>query len=189
MSAYRKPDVEDVKIKMTGNDRIDFAQANGKAGLDQTPDGWTWNHHQDGETMQLVPKDLNNELSHTGGAAIANAAKKYAEENGISLAGGIAGAAVTAVAEALFPNTASAIQNEGASMLINGNLGSTLQVDALNALDPGIQDVGQLAVTAFNQQIEGINQVTQIVDVNVPKVPWWDLSRVYDTFFKKKDEK
>lgn len=30
----------------------------------------TWHHHQDGITMQLVPKDLHNSIPHTGGAAL-----------------------------------------------------------------------------------------------------------------------
>ncbi len=30
----------------------------------------TWHHHQDKTTMQLVPKDLNNKVPHTGGASL-----------------------------------------------------------------------------------------------------------------------
>ncbi len=39
----------------TGNRAADFAAANGAAGLQSTPRGYTWHHHQDGRTMQLVP--------------------------------------------------------------------------------------------------------------------------------------
>ncbi len=31
----------------------------------------TWHHHEDCTTMQLVPSDLNNKISHTGGASFA----------------------------------------------------------------------------------------------------------------------
>lgn len=36
------------------------------------PDGYTWHHHQDGTTMQLVPTDLHDAVRHTGWAAILN---------------------------------------------------------------------------------------------------------------------
>lgn len=31
---------------------------------------WTWHHHQDGKTMQLVPNDINRRAGHVGGATI-----------------------------------------------------------------------------------------------------------------------
>ena len=37
----------------------------------QRPKDYTWHHHQDGRTMQLVPAKINAEFSHTGGASIA----------------------------------------------------------------------------------------------------------------------
>ncbi len=44
--------------------------ANQAVGLDSTPDGYTWHHVEDGETMQLVPTDIHSEFPHTGGASI-----------------------------------------------------------------------------------------------------------------------
>lgn len=43
----------------------DFRMANKKAGLEYTPEGWTW-HHVDAETIILVPQDLHNAVRHTG---------------------------------------------------------------------------------------------------------------------------
>ena len=37
----------------------------------QRPKDYTWHHHQDGRTMQLVPSKINAEFSHTGGASMA----------------------------------------------------------------------------------------------------------------------
>lgn len=69
-SPYAK---ESVKIQhMTGEPK-DFTQANKRAGLAEKPDGFTWHHHQDCETMQLVPADLHRNVRHTGGRAILNA--------------------------------------------------------------------------------------------------------------------
>jgi RHS repeat-associated protein len=65
-SAYSKSSVQ---ISVTGKHNIDFQRANQAAGYSKTPDGYTWHHHQDGKTMQLVPKDLHKEVRHTGGAA------------------------------------------------------------------------------------------------------------------------
>jgi hypothetical protein len=59
-----------VKIHMTGDNTADFAAANKAAGFDRTPKGFTWHHHQDGTTMRLIPSDLHNNVSHTGGASI-----------------------------------------------------------------------------------------------------------------------
>lgn len=35
------------------------------------PKGYTWHHHQDGITMELVPSALHNNVPHTGGASLA----------------------------------------------------------------------------------------------------------------------
>lgn len=51
-------------------DRSDFALANRRAGLSATPDGFTWHHHQDTRTMQLIPTDLHRGVRHAGGVAI-----------------------------------------------------------------------------------------------------------------------
>lgn len=67
--------IKTVKPKkgLTGNHYTDEAIANSEAGLDATTDGYTWHHHQDGVTMQLVPKYLHYATKHTGGAAVIRA--------------------------------------------------------------------------------------------------------------------
>jgi hypothetical protein len=57
----------EVKIKQTGTRAGDFREANKAAGFESTPKGYTWHHHQDGETMQLVPRDIHAQTGHTGG--------------------------------------------------------------------------------------------------------------------------
>ncbi|KIE05765.1 hypothetical protein NF27_CY00010 [Candidatus Jidaibacter acanthamoeba] len=47
----------------------DLRKANEAAGFKKTPDNYTWHHHEDGKTMELVPKDLHNAIQHTGGAS------------------------------------------------------------------------------------------------------------------------
>ena len=59
-----------VKIKFTGTREADFAAANAAAGLTETPRGFTWHHHQDGTTMQLVPRPIHGATGHTGGFAL-----------------------------------------------------------------------------------------------------------------------
>ncbi len=58
-----------VKIRMAGNRTTDFALANEKANL-KPPRGYTWHHHQDRITTQLVPSDLHDAVRHTGGVSI-----------------------------------------------------------------------------------------------------------------------
>ena len=58
-----------VRIELTGSRSADFAAANRAAGLDRTPAGMTWHHHQDAGYMQLVPTDLHRTVRHTGGVA------------------------------------------------------------------------------------------------------------------------
>ncbi|MDI1449638.1 HNH endonuclease [Polyangium sp. 6x1] len=60
---------KEVKINQTGNRPRDFQLANEAAGLEATPKDHTWHHHQDGKTMQLVPKDIHKATGHTGGVA------------------------------------------------------------------------------------------------------------------------
>ena len=50
---------KEVKIKFTGDRPADFRAAKAKAGFSSTPEGFTWHHHQDGTTMQLVPSDIH----------------------------------------------------------------------------------------------------------------------------------
>jgi hypothetical protein len=45
--------------------RRDFADANKASGYSETPAGYTWHHHQDGRTMQLVPSDIHAKTGHT----------------------------------------------------------------------------------------------------------------------------
>jgi hypothetical protein len=53
-----------------GNHGTDFTDANRAANLPETPDGYTWHHHQDGHTMQLVPTEVHDAVRHAGGVAI-----------------------------------------------------------------------------------------------------------------------
>jgi hypothetical protein len=57
----------EVTITRTGTRAGDFRAANEAAGLQKTPEGYTWHHHQDGTTMQLVPRDIHAQTGHTGG--------------------------------------------------------------------------------------------------------------------------
>jgi Skp family chaperone for outer membrane proteins len=63
-SAYA---IKTVRIEMQGINSKDFPEANRAAGYAETPDGYTWHHHQDRATMQLVPRDLHEEMRHAGG--------------------------------------------------------------------------------------------------------------------------
>ena len=64
---------KEVKITQTGNNAVDIAASNRAAGLEKTPEGFTWHHVEDGKTMQLVPRDIHAATGHTGGAAIVRA--------------------------------------------------------------------------------------------------------------------
>jgi RHS repeat-associated protein len=57
----------EVKIAQTGSRAGDVRAANEAAGFKSTPSQTTWHHHQDGETMQLVPRDVHAQTGHTGG--------------------------------------------------------------------------------------------------------------------------
>jgi len=57
----------EVKIAQTGSRAGDFRAANEAAGFRKTPEGYTWHHHQDRTTMQLVPRDIHAQTGHTGG--------------------------------------------------------------------------------------------------------------------------
>ncbi len=86
---FDKWKVGEVKLpKMKGNHGSDFSKAdelfakkqgwykpNGKIDGQRVKDmrdtqKLTWHHHEDMTTMQLVPADLNNGISHTGGASL-----------------------------------------------------------------------------------------------------------------------
>jgi RHS repeat-associated protein len=66
-SAYGHPEVADVRISLTGNRRRDERAANQATGMAETPDGYTWHHHQDSGLMQLVRSDVHGQTGHTGG--------------------------------------------------------------------------------------------------------------------------
>lgn len=53
---------------LTGDRYKDANKANQKAGMDRTPEGYTWHHHQDCKTMILVPAELHQAVRHSGGA-------------------------------------------------------------------------------------------------------------------------
>lgn len=61
--------VRTVNIQQTGKYQVDNAAANRAAGLDVAARGFTWHHHQNGTTMQLVPTDIHRATGHTGGVA------------------------------------------------------------------------------------------------------------------------
>jgi RHS repeat-associated protein len=57
----------DVRIKLTGSRRKDFAAANKKAGFKKTPKGYTWHHHESTGRMQLVNRKIHAKTGHAGG--------------------------------------------------------------------------------------------------------------------------
>jgi hypothetical protein len=63
-----------VRVELTGSRYSDEQLANQLAGFNETPSGYSWHHHQDGQTMMLVPTDIHKVRStpHTGGFATAN---------------------------------------------------------------------------------------------------------------------
>jgi A nuclease of the HNH/ENDO VII superfamily with conserved WHH len=63
--------VKTITFKKGFKDRAaDIAAANRRF---QAPDGYTWHHHQDGRTMQLIPTDLHDAIRHGGGIATTGA--------------------------------------------------------------------------------------------------------------------
>ncbi|QNK86773.1 HNH endonuclease [Sporosarcina sp. resist] len=82
---YKHPNVESIKIEVHSpkNNPKDFENANKAAKLSKDTDppisdirrpplGYTWHHHQDGETMILVEKDIHDEFKHIGGQSKVN---------------------------------------------------------------------------------------------------------------------
>ena len=61
---------QEVKIKFSGDHPTDVRAANRAANLKETPKDYTWHHHQDGTTMQLIPRKIHKETGHTGGMAL-----------------------------------------------------------------------------------------------------------------------
>jgi hypothetical protein len=60
----------DVPIEPTGTRKGDAEAANEACGLDRTPPGYSWHHHEDTGRMQLVPSELHGAVGHTGGFSI-----------------------------------------------------------------------------------------------------------------------
>jgi hypothetical protein len=54
---------------LIGDHDYDFKEANRIAGIKRIPEGFTWHHHENGKTMQLVPQDLHYVVKHTGGCS------------------------------------------------------------------------------------------------------------------------
>jgi RHS repeat-associated protein len=69
-SAWRHPDVKDVRIKLSGNRAADERLANKVAGLAETPAGYVWHHNQDKGLMQLIERDVHRRTGHTGGFSL-----------------------------------------------------------------------------------------------------------------------
>ena len=76
----------DTKIDGMKGDSTDFTKANREAGLNKTPDGYTWHHNENG-TMELVPTDVHGAVAHTGGASIARSAKEVIATTSVTLLG------------------------------------------------------------------------------------------------------
>ena len=69
---HRHPTVKDVQIEFTGSYQKDFAAADKAAGITEEmrdSQEYTWHHHQDGKTMQLIKRDVHRDFFHTGGMA------------------------------------------------------------------------------------------------------------------------
>ncbi|WP_426252881.1 HNH endonuclease [Paenibacillus pabuli] len=94
-SDYYHPTVKPVKIKVASpkNPKKDFEEANLASGLNKNsdpsvpsknepPDGYTWHHHEDGETMILVESDIHDEFKHIGGQSTVNGKNKYRYKKG-----------------------------------------------------------------------------------------------------------
>jgi RHS repeat-associated protein len=142
---FSKHRLDQVDIKMTGDRKLDMKLATEARGS-PLPDTHTWHHNQNGTTMEAVPRDLN-QMPHTGGDAVARAAIAEAtvksEVSALAVAGGIAAAA-------LAPNSVSAAQGDNPSIARTVGAGA---IDALNLVDPGVQDIAQLASTVITGAI------------------------------------
>jgi hypothetical protein len=76
---FSRYSIRRVKITMTGDHQADSKLADkvaGFIGTNRRPEGYTWHHHYDCETMELIPTDLNGAIGHTGGAAIVRSSIK-----------------------------------------------------------------------------------------------------------------
>ena len=69
---YRHPTVKDVQIEFSGSYEKDNSAADKAAGITEDmrqQQNYTWHHHQDGKTMQLIKRDVHKDFFHTGGMA------------------------------------------------------------------------------------------------------------------------
>ena len=60
-----------IQVKFTGNRDLDEEAANELLDYRTTPQGYTWHHCPDGETLELLPTPLHDKVRHTGGHALA----------------------------------------------------------------------------------------------------------------------
>ncbi len=67
---FSKYVIKQVDINLTGNRAKDFAIANKKIGFKETPKGYTWHHHENAKTLQLIPKKIHDAVKHTGGQSV-----------------------------------------------------------------------------------------------------------------------
>ncbi|CAO5681875.1 MAG: hypothetical protein NEHIOOID_01342 [Holosporales bacterium] len=58
-----------VDIEFSGSRIRDENLANRLLGYKETPAGFTWHHHHNGKSMQLIPTDLHDAIRHAGGFA------------------------------------------------------------------------------------------------------------------------
>ena len=73
---FSRYSIRKVKIAVTGNHSVDFKRANDAAGYKNVPAGYTWHHHEDCQTMLLVPADLHKKVSHSGGVSLVKCKNK-----------------------------------------------------------------------------------------------------------------
>lgn len=60
----------DISFQFTGSRPADAALGNAAAGYETTPRGYVWHRHQDGQTLQLVPKDVHKQTGDPAGYAL-----------------------------------------------------------------------------------------------------------------------
>jgi RHS repeat-associated protein len=101
-SNYRyKGGKSEVIIKYLGKRDMDEILANKAAGYKDTPEGYTWHHHQDFGKMKLVEKGAHKAVGHTGGFRFSEAAVQ---------AGGSFDAAIQAAEKVLNSHTMRALE-------------------------------------------------------------------------------
>ena len=88
-----------VKIPQTGVRVADEIAANKAMGFSSTPNGYTWHHVEDGQTMELVQTSIHSATGHSGGVsvvkAIAGAGAAAAAGDAQASDGGIWGSGIT----------------------------------------------------------------------------------------------